>query len=114
MARVTTKYQSNSGGIYRIRLDSAKVGVTGNSAPAGAITDPKVEVEVSEYGNRRKGGIHPRGVIGSRAGSGVDVNKTFRVFIPCLTPDSLTAVLVGDTFSYKGNTYTNLVEIGET
>lgn len=114
MPRVRSKYQSNSGGIYKISLDSAKIAVTGNSAPTGAITDPNVEVEVSEYGNRRKGGIHPRGVTGSRTGTGADLNKVFRVFIPCLTPDSQTAVLVGDTFSYKGQTYNNLVPIPES
>lgn len=114
MPIVTSKYQSNAGGIYRIRLDSAKAGVTGNTAPAGALTDANVEVEVSEAGSRRKFGIHPRGVRAKRVGTGTDLNKVFSVFIPCLTETALTTLSTAASITYKGNTYTDPVIIPET
>jgi len=114
MAIVTSKYQSNAGGIYRIRLDAAKAGITGNAAPAGGITDPNVEVEVAEAGSRRKFGIHPRGVRYRRVGTGADLNKVSTVFIPALTEASLTALVATDPITYKGQTYTTPVVVPET
>lgn len=114
MPLTTTKYQSDADGIYRIRLDVAKAGIAGNTAPAGAITDPNVEVEVSEAGSRRKFGIHPRGVRFSRVGAGADLNRVFRVFIPALTPAALTALVTAGTITYKGNTYTTPSVVPET
>jgi hypothetical protein len=105
MPLVTTRYQSDAGAIYRIRLDIAKAAIAGNGAPAGAITDPNVEVEVAEAGNRRKFGIHPRGVRFQRIGSGSDLNKVFRVFIPALTPASFTALSTAASITYKGQIY---------
>lgn len=114
MAIVTSKYESQDGGVYKIRLDAAKVAVTGNTPPAGAITDNNVEVEVAEAGRRRKFGLHPRGVYGSRVGTGADLNKTFRVFIPALTPAALAALLTAGSFTYKTNSYTNLSQVAES
>lgn len=114
MAIVTTKYQSDGGGIYKIRMDSAKAGVTGNTAPTGALTDGNVEVEVSEAGSRRKFGIHPRGVYFSRVGTGTDLNKVFRVFIPALTPAAFTALSTAASVTYKGNSYSNPSPVSET
>ncbi len=114
MARDEFKYQSNAGGIYRITLDVAKAGITGNAQPTGAITDSNVEVEVAEFGRRRKFGLHPRGVVVSRTGTGADLNKTFRFFIPAFTQASLTALLATTTIAYKGNDYTNPKEISES
>jgi len=113
MAVVSSKYQSNSGGIYKIRLDAAKLSVTGNTPPVGGITDPNVEVEVAEAGSRRKFGLHPRGVRGTRIGTGADLNKRFTVFIPALTTASLTGLLSAGTFSYKGQSYTDLSTVNE-
>lgn len=114
MAIITSKYQSNSGGVYRIRLDAAKAGITGNAAPTGAITDPNVEVEVSEAGSRRKFGLHPRGVRYRRVGTGADLNKVFTVFVPALTEASQTALLATDPITYKGQSYTTPVAVPET
>lgn len=114
MAIVSRKYQSDQGGIYRIRLDAAKAGITGNAEPAGAITDASVEVEVSEAGSRRKFGIHPRGVRYSRVGTGPDLNKRFSVFIPALTAASQTALLGTDTITYKGQSYTDPRPVAES
>jgi hypothetical protein len=114
MAIVTSKYQSNAGGIYRIRLDAAKLAIVGNAAPAGAISDPNVEVEVAEAGSRRKFGIHPRGVRFSRKGTGADLNKTFSVFIPCLTEAALTAIAATDPITYKGEPYTDARVVPES
>lgn len=105
MATIRTKYQSDSGAIYKIRIDSAKAGITGNTAPAGAITDPNVEVQVSQAGQRRKFGIAPRGVYFQRTGSGADLNKVFRVFVPALTPAAFTTLSTAASITYKGNTY---------
>lgn len=107
MPIVSRKYQSNQGGIYRIRLDSAKAGITGNAEPTGAITDANVEVEVAEAGNRRKFGLHPRGVRYSRVGTGADLNKRFSVFIPAFTQASQEALLGTNEITYKGATYTD-------
>lgn len=114
MAIRNFKYQSDGGGIYRIRMDTAKATITGQTEPAGAISDNNVEVEVSEAGSRRKFGLHPRGVYGSRIGAGADLNKTFRVFVPCFTTASQTALLTAGSFTYKGNSYTDLKSLGET
>lgn len=114
MAIVSRKYQSNSGAVYRIRLDAAKAGITGNAEPAGGITDPNVEVEVSEAGSRRKFGIHPRGVRYSRVGTGADLNKRFSVFIPAFTEASLTALVGTNEITYKGATYTDPRAVPET
>jgi len=113
MAIVTKKYQSDAGTILKIRLDSAKAGITGNSEPAGAITDTQLQAIVSNPGNRRKQGLHARGVVFSRVGTGADLNKVFRVFIPCFTTASQTAVAGTASITYKGQTFTNPLAIGE-
>lgn len=113
MPTARTKYQSDAGSIYYIRLDTAKSGITGNTAPSGAVTDANVEVQVSYAGRRRKIGIHPRGVFFSRVGAGADLNKTFRVFIPALTPAAQTTLLALTSLTYKGNSYTTPIPVGE-
>jgi len=114
MAIVTSKYQTDGGSVFKIRLDAAKVAVTGNTAPTGAITDANVEVEVSEAGSRRKFGLHPRGVRGTRIGTGADLNKRFSVFLPALTQVSLQAILTAGSFTYKGQSYTDLSTVAES
>lgn len=114
MTIVTSKYESNAGLVYKIRMDVAKVGITGNAVPAGAIDDPNVEVEVSEAGSRRKFGLHPRGVRGKRVGTGADLNKVFSVFIPVLTPGAIQTLVTAGTFTYKSQTYTDLTVVPET
>lgn len=105
MAIIRTKYEADSGNIYKIRLDSAKAAITGNGAPAGAISDLNVEVQVSFAGRKRKYGIHPRGVYFSRVGTGADLNKVFRVFIPALTPGAFDTLKALTTLTYKTQTY---------
>lgn len=95
-------------------MDEAKAAIADNTAPAGALTDANVEVEVSEAGSRRKFGIHPRGVTFTRIGTGADLNKRFSVFIPALTPAAQTALLGLATLNYKGDTFTTPRAVPET
>lgn len=113
MARVTSKYQSDAGTVVKIRLDSDKLAITGNTPPAGAVGDAQLVAIVSNPGNRRKQGLHARGVYFSRVGAGADLNKVFRVFIPCLTQAAQTAIAGTASITYRGQTYINPVPIGE-
>lgn len=109
MAIDNYKYESNAGGIYKIRLSAEKKAVSGNTEPAGAITDNNVQVMVSNKGRRRKAGIFPRGVTISRtltAGTGATaVTKKVYAFIPCLTPAALTSIGSGSDVTYDGQTW---------
>lgn len=117
MAVKRYKYGSNSGGVYRIRMDEAKKAITGNDEPTGAVTDPNVEVIVSNKGRKRKAGIAPRGAIFFRTitgGTGAGaVSKNVYVFIPALTTASLTAISGGTDITYKGQTYQFLSTVPE-
>lgn len=113
MARATYKYQTDAGTIVRIRMDTAKKGITDNTEPAGAVDDPKIFAQVSDAGRRRKISLAPRGAIFSRTGTGADLNKVFRVFIPCLTPAALTAIGGQASITYKGGTYTFVNTVSE-
>lgn len=113
MARGTYKYQTDAGTIVRLRMDTAKKAVADNDEPAGAVDDPKVFAVVSDAGRRRKISLAPRGVIFSRVGTGADLNKVFRIFIPCLTPAALTAIGGKASITYKTQTYTFVNTVSE-
>jgi hypothetical protein len=113
MSIVSKKYQTDQGTVIKIRLDSAKAAITGNTEPAGAITDTQLQASVSHIGNRRRLGVQARGVYFSRVGTGTDLNKVFRVFIPAFTQASQTTIAGTTSITYKGNTFTNPVAVGE-
>lgn len=114
MTIISTTYQTDQGSVVRIRIDAAKAAITGNAAPAGAMTEPHIEAQVSQAGSRRKYGLNPRGVRYRRVGTGTDLNKVFTVFVPALTQASQTALLATDPITYKGNTYTTPVGVAES
>lgn len=105
MARKTYKYETDAGTVVRIRMDEAKKAITSNTEPAGAVDDVKIFAIVSDAGRTRKASLAPRGAIFQRVGTGDDLNKVFRVFIPCLTPAALTAIGGQSTITYKTLTY---------
>lgn len=113
MPKSNFKYQTDAGTIVRLRMDDAKGAITGNTEPAGAIDDSKIWAIVSDAGRRRKLSLAPRGVVFTREGTGADLNKVFRVFIPALTPAALTALVAAGTIEYKGEDYDLLDTISE-
>lgn len=113
MAKGTYKYETDAGTIIRLRMDTAKKAIASNTEPAGAVDDTKIFAVVSDAGRRRKISIAPRGAVFQRVGTGADLNKVFRVFIPCLTPAALTAIGALASITYKGGTYTFSTTISE-
>ena len=106
------KYQSNAGGVYRMRISSDKAGLAGDGSIAALVTDPNVEVLVRK--NRRRSGISARGVRFSQdiAATGGRVLKVY-VFVPCVTPAVQAALLSEDTITYKGQTWSNPLPVAE-
>lgn len=113
MARGTYKYETDAGTIVRLRMDTAKKAIASNTEPAGTVDDAKIFAVVADAGRRRKISLAPRGCVFSRTGTGADLNKVFRVFIPCLTPAAQTAISALASITYKGGTYTFVDTISE-
>lgn len=103
-----TKYQSNKGGIYHIRVQpetaAATIGGGSNTAPAGAVNQ---EVSARARGGKRQIGMIARTIalkpVGSAAPAGYKSGAS--LIIPVLTPDLYDAVSIGDTASYLGTPY---------
>lgn len=104
-AFTNSKYESNSGSIYRIRVQpetaAATIGGTANTAPAGAI-DQEVSAQVS--GGKRSIGMNARTISLSFTGSLPTGYAGPSVRIPVLqsaTYDAWTAT-AGQTGTYLG------------
>lgn len=113
MAKATYKYETDAGTVVRLRMDTAKK-IAANAEPAGGVDDAKIFAIVSDAGRRRKASLAPRGAWFSRVGTGADLNKVFRVFIPALTQASLTAIAALASVTYKGNTYNFVSTVSES
>ena len=109
----TYKYQSDAGEIYQIRLSDATKGITGNTEPAGALTDGKVEVKVSDMGRKRKYGISPRGVTLRRTTGTGAARKVYYKRVAALTPDAQAAIFAAETITINSVAWTPYDTINE-
>ena len=100
----STKYESNSGTVHLIRLNSDTVAVAG-TPPTGDI-DSDISCIVSK--SNRRSGLGARRVTGSRTvGTAPDAFIEYRS-IPVLTPAAFdsAAFALGATFDVDGDTFT--------
>lgn len=81
MAFTTTKYESDTGTIHPIRIDSERVAASG-AAPAGAITS-NAFAKISK--TNREFGIRPRGVRLSRTLGTAPLTFKKYTFVPVLS-----------------------------
>lgn len=103
-AFVRSRYESNSGEIYPIRVQpetlALQIGSTANAAPTGAIT---AEVSARANGSRRTLGMNARSVTVTFTGTppdGYATNSTLTV--PVLTPELWDSAAKGTTGTYLG------------
>ena len=106
------KYETNSGLVVFLRIETAAVSVVG-TAPAG---DPDINIHGIVNGNRsREFGIHPRGVsLFRERGTGNDTFKSYK-FLPVLTQAALDGggFDIGDSISIGGTSWTVGDQVGE-
>lgn len=100
---VSTKYESDNGNVYKIRIGADIAAVATNTAPAGAVTDGVGSVKVSKA--VLEFGIEPRQLLLFRTvGTSPDTSRKYKVF-PILDPAQFTnaafnidaALVVGGT-----------------
>ena len=100
---LSTRYEADSGTIYRIRVQPETVAASiggANTAPAGAI-DGESSARVG--GGNRKIGVKARSVTVRWTGTpptGYAENQLLRV--PILTPARYSAIALGSTGTYLG------------
>lgn len=116
MAFQDYKYEGDDGDIYLVRMDTAlKAALSDNTEPSGATTKPW-HLETSD--SSRSFGIKPRHIIATRSfGSGADTGvKRIKVtiFDPAKIEGEPPDINVGNTFTYRGNTWTVASLVGET
>lgn len=99
---VRSRYESNSGEIYPIRIQpetlALQIGTTANAAPTGAIT---AEVSARANGSRRTLGMNARTVTVAFTAAppeGYATNTTLT--IPVLTPELWDSASKGTTGTY--------------
>lgn len=100
-----SKYGSDAGGVYSIRLSSDALTVAANTPPAGAYTDARVKVSVSGHGRKRLSGIKARGLVLGlpiSAGSSTDTSKTF---LAIRTKTAWDGINIGDSVTYQTGTW---------
>lgn len=106
-AFIRSFYQTNGGGIARIRLqpetELANIGGTVNDAPAGP---PTIATSVKVSKGRREYGISPRKVgFVFDSGQEPDDYKAGQIYyVPVLTRTVYDSFVVGDVISYLGGT----------
>lgn len=102
-AYLNSKYQSDSGNVYPIRVQpettSATINSVANAAPAGAI-DQEVSAKVSK-GNRGIG-VKPRSVTVRWTAAPDGYEPTSLIRIPILTQTVYNGITKGQTVSYLG------------
>ena len=106
-----TKYESNSGAIYAMRLSTDSLAEAG-APPAGAV-DRAVIAKVSK--STREYGIKPRGVNLQRlVGTAPDQAAKYK-FLPVLTPTAFggAGFQLGATITFGGFTWTIIARIEE-
>lgn len=88
-AFTTSRYESDSGGIFRIRVQpetlAADIDSISNGPPAGAINQP---VSAKARGNKREYGVIARTVTLEFTGTPPTGYLGSNVIVPCLTPDT--------------------------
>ena len=104
-------YECDDGTIGKIRLSDLKLALAG-TAPGGT-PERNLEIIATPSGRTRRFGVFARGVYGSNKVVNAGRSSIKRVFIPCLTPASLTELLGGTDFTYDGLVYTNLKSVPE-
>ena len=109
---VQLKYQSDANGVYNMRVNLDKVGLVGEDAVVGALTDPRVDVYSGGNG-RKRFGLHARGVRWGRVVGVGDAAFKKYVFIPCATKTIQQDLLAEASITYKGQTYTTKTAVEE-
>lgn len=95
----TTGYTSDNGAIYKIRISNA---VRAQQASVDAGPTPTVSGSVSIAGQRRRNGLHARGVRLVRVlGTAPNIVR-YTTFFPILLPGDYAQVANGQTISMNG------------
>lgn len=110
---VTTKYQSDAGGVYSIRLSNDFFLAAPNTSIAAAYTDKRVQVTSSSPGNKRKSGLHARGFVIGLPATAPDTGYIARSFMPITLLSGFNGKNVGDTVLPDGETWEIIDKIGE-
>ena len=85
---VTSKYESDNGNVYKIRIGADIAAITANAPPGAAVTDGVGSVKVSKA--VLEFGVEPRHAILYRVvGTGGDTARKYKVF-PILTAAAFT------------------------
>lgn len=89
---ISSKYESNGGGIYKIRVQpetiDASVGAISNGPPAGAVDQ---EISAKARGNKREIGVIARTVTFEFTGAPPTGYNGNNVIVPVLSPDTYDA-----------------------
>lgn len=81
---VTSKYESDNGNVYKIRIGADIAAIAANTAPAGAVTDGVGSVKVSKA--VLEFGVEPRHLLVYRTvGTPPDTARKYKV-VPILDP----------------------------
>lgn len=105
-AFTTTKYKSDSGGIYRIRVQpettQLAISSTTNGPPAGATTE---EISANARGGKRQNGVTARTISVKFTGAIPDDYLGTPLTIPVLDPDTFVSYTSppGKTGTYLGS-----------
>lgn len=116
MAFKDCKYEGDDGEVYLLRMDTALFNaLADNTEAAGDVTKPW-HLESSD--SRRSFGIKPRYIVATRTFGVAPDTGVRRMTIPILDPAKIEGetpdINVGNTYTYKGNTWTISSLVGET
>ena len=97
-----SKYESDSGEIYAIRVQPETIVAGTNPEPAGTIT---AEVSAIANGSRRRLGMNARRVrVVFTASAPAGYKADSPIALPVLTPTAYQSLSKGDSFAYLGGT----------
>lgn len=107
----TTKYQSDSDSIHKIRLSADRLAKAG-TAPTGAIDSP-IPAKVSK--SNREYGLRPRGVRLTRPLNPTATDKIYYSFLPVLTAAGLdaTGFAIGATIQIGSTDWKVIAKVNE-
>lgn len=114
MGFLRSKYKSDAGGVYNIRVSTNTLTVTGNAPPTEAVTDRHVEVSVGNHGSKRKAGINARGLVLERFTGTGEGRKRYTTFLPILDPTAFTTFAVGEEVPLGAVNWTVASDVAET
>lgn len=107
------KYTTDAGTVISLRASADAIAIPGNTAVSAAYDDARIRAVASSPGNKRKAGLHARGLVLGLPATAPATGYVSRTFQPIFTLTAFNAFVQGANLAYDGGQWEIVDKVGE-